>query len=227
MLKYCALMLMLLTYTSSFAAQPDSVYVLDDVTTSPMSDIIVENYRLNWNKLTKQQSDKVDEYDSSIYSGQIWLSDAKNQNNRVLLMSYPRESYDSHDFIFSPDEAHLAVNSQILSDHASVSLVKRKTSLKYEFIASLGDHDDNDPIWKYFDSVVGPYKGQKVSDDLDHIYARAVCWSEDGSALLLTLSGAYCEYLKLLNWYCVYDLTTKKPTLDLNCMNRNTLRKHK
>ncbi|MEO5359711.1 MAG: hypothetical protein H7843_04610 [Nitrospirota bacterium] len=130
---------------------------------------------------------------------------------KSLLYSYERAA----DVIFSPDEKWLVINDAYGSNGADAILFKKVKSLKYKAITTLSDL-----AW---DLLRKTNKRHKIPSYFGHNYTFAVFWSADSKAILLETFGHDDDTPKALApWYCIYDLKTKKMSLDLNTFNRGT-----
>jgi hypothetical protein len=208
----------------ALAVQPGKVYRLDDVTTSPLENIVIENYRLNESMINEKVREKVDTVGSTITQGQIWFSEANNRDNRILFASYPRVSYRSSSFLFSPDEKRLVTNIHDRSDYGTIALYQKTGPLQYKNVHCI----DSGVLWDFFDHLIGHNSTEnKLSKRFDHRYVRAIRWSTDSSAFLISLTGEVSGDIYLTDWLCVFDLNSRKLTLDLKPMNRKAWRRER
>ncbi|WP_420265504.1 hypothetical protein [Candidatus Magnetominusculus dajiuhuensis] len=164
--------------------------------TSPKGNIIVRHY--------------VDGYEICP-DGDIWLYSKKNPSKKALLFSYERDA----DVLISPDEKWLVINYRAGCNVTDANLYKQIKDLKYEYVTSL-----NDFAWDLFRVTHKQYK----IPDFFHNYAEAVLWSSDSKSVMIEIYGHDdISPKKLEPWYCIYDLTTGKMTLDFNrIFNRDT-----
>ncbi|MBF0459124.1 MAG: hypothetical protein HQK99_14635 [Nitrospirae bacterium] len=155
-------------------------------------------------------------------SGDIWLFSAKNPSDRELLYSYERDA----SVLISPDEKWLVINDRSGTTDTDPLLYKRVKGLKYEEIENLYMK-----AWELFEKTHKKYKTHvfkryKRNTILlyGHSYAEAVRWSSDSKSVLIEIYGHHDETPERLEpWYCIYDLTTGKMTLDFNrVFNRDT-----
>ncbi|MBF0554183.1 MAG: hypothetical protein HQK96_06430 [Nitrospirae bacterium] len=164
--------------------------------TSPKGNIIVRHY--------------VDGYEICP-DGDIWLYSKKNPSKKALLFSYERDA----DVLISPDEKWLIINYRAGTTDTDALLFKKVKDLEYEEIDYL-----NDKAWDLFRKTHRQYKIPQFG----HSYAEAVLWSSDSKSVMIEIYGHDDLSQKNLEpWYCIYDLTTGKMTLDFNrVFNRDT-----
>ncbi|MCG6552177.1 MAG: hypothetical protein L7F77_07605 [Candidatus Magnetominusculus sp. LBB02] len=163
---------------------------------SPEGKIIVRHY--------------VDSEDSS-HSGDIWLYSAKDPSQKALLFSYERDA----DVLFSPDEKWLVINYRVRADESDALLFKRVNGLKYKETTFL-----NPLAWRFFKNKHKQYTLPAFNNN----YVEAVQWSSDSKSLMVQVYGHDNNSPAASEpWYCLYDLTTGKMTLDFNrVFNRDT-----
>ncbi|MBF0459080.1 MAG: hypothetical protein HQK99_14415 [Nitrospirae bacterium] len=174
---------------------------------SPLGDIIVKHF----------SDDK-----SDIMKSEVWLYSANNPSKKVFLYSY--DIYAR--ILFSHDEKWLVLNNMYGSSGKDAILFREVEGLKYEEIENLYDK-----AWELFEKTHKKYKAhvfKKYKRNLipfnDHSYAEAVLWSSDSKSVLIEIYGHHDEIpVRLEPWYCIYDVTTGKMTLDFNSVfNRDT-----
>ncbi|MBF0457737.1 MAG: hypothetical protein HQK99_07565 [Nitrospirae bacterium] len=150
----------------------------------------------------------VDGYDG--FSGDIWLYSKKDPSKKTLLFSYERDA----DVIISPDEKWLIINYRAGTTDTDALLFQKVKGLEYKETKML-----NDMAWDLFRKTHKQYQIPQFG----HSYAEAVLWSSDSKSVMIQIYGHDDDSLKALEpWYCIYDLTTGKMTLDFNVLNRDT-----
>ncbi|MEO5359705.1 MAG: hypothetical protein H7843_04580 [Nitrospirota bacterium] len=168
--------------------------------------LLKEYFSLNGNIIIRHHSGYPD-----YFSGDIWLYSKNNPSKKALLFSYERDA----DVLISPDEKWLVINYRAGTTDTDALLYKNAKGLEYEVSELL-----NDKAWDLFRKTHKQYK----IPDFGHSYAEAVRWSSDSKSILLYIYGHDDLSPKTLEpWFCVYDLTTGKMTLDFNrIFNRDT-----
>ncbi|MBF0319294.1 MAG: hypothetical protein HQL01_05775 [Nitrospirae bacterium] len=162
---------------------------------SPSGDIIVKHFT---------------DDDNWTVNSEVWLYSAKNPSKKLWLYSYERDA----EVLFSPNEKWLALNHRYGCDGTDAILFKQVKGLKYEPIIGLSDL-----AWAFFIKTHRKYK----IPHFDHCYTEAVRWSSDSKSVMLQTYGHDDMSPKKLDpWYCIYDLKTKKMTLDFSVFNRDT-----
>ncbi|MEO5359404.1 MAG: hypothetical protein H7843_03025 [Nitrospirota bacterium] len=144
-------------------------------------------------------------------SADIWLYSAKHPSKRAMLYSYDGDA----NVLFSHNEKWLVLNHRYGSDGTNAILFKKIKGLKYEQITSL-----NDFVWDLFKKTHKQYK----IPEFDHSYTYAVFWSSDSKSVMLRTYGHDDLSPTMLDpWFCIYDVTTGKMSLDFNrVFNRDT-----
>ncbi|HVP06202.1 MAG TPA: hypothetical protein VMS71_00060 [Candidatus Acidoferrum sp.] len=187
----------LLSVTGCYSQSgPKSDFKLEKTDKSPQGDITINYYRSSKGQLQ-----------------QVWLS-AKDSSSIEPKLLYQHERYV--EIKFSPDENWIAVNDYLGSSMSEVFLFTRRNFLDYREERSI---DINGGTWKFF-SKCNP---QAEGSAMDHIYVRVECWAANSNAMLLALSGHNSPGDQLDDWFCVYDLETLSPSLNLELMNRDAL----
>lgn len=162
---------------------------------SPLGDITVKHFS--------------DEKEWTINS-EVWLYSTKNPAKKSLLYSYERDA----DVLFSHDEKWLVLNNGYGSDGTEAILFKKVNGLEYKPLKLL-----TEMAWDLFRKTHKQYQIPQFG----HSYAEAVLWSSDSKSVMIQIYGHDDDSLKALEpWYCIYDLTTGKMTLDFNVLNRDT-----
>ncbi|MCG6551986.1 MAG: hypothetical protein L7F77_06635 [Candidatus Magnetominusculus sp. LBB02] len=163
---------------------------------SPLGDIIVKHFS---------------DYEKDVMNSEVWLYSVADPSKKAFLYSY----LISARIIFSHDEKWLVLNNRYGSDGNEAILFKQVKGLKYELITSL-----DDLAWDFFKKTNRQYK----IPIFDHSYTYAVQWSSDSRSVMLKTFGHDDLSPKTLEpWYCIYDVTTGKMSLDLNrVFNRDT-----
>ncbi|MBF0554182.1 MAG: hypothetical protein HQK96_06425 [Nitrospirae bacterium] len=141
----------------------------------------------------------------------IWLYSRKNPSKKALLFSYERDA----DVLISSDEKWLVINYRVGTTDTDALLFKKVKDLEYEEIDYL-----NDKAWNLFRKTHRKYKIPQFG----HSYVEAVLWSSDSKSVMLEIYGHDDLSPKRLEpWYCIYDLTAGKMTLDFDrVFNRDT-----
>jgi hypothetical protein len=141
----------------------------------------------------------------------IWLFSPDNPSVRERLCTFDRDA----GLIFSPDDSMIALNDIVGCDLAEIRLFKRVKGLRYQELP-IRVHDI---CWAFL------RQSQKVPypKEICHSYALVNQWSQDSSAVLVSLSGHTDIYRHVNNWLCVFDLRSNKPTLNLSVLNRKSV----
>ncbi|MEO5359708.1 MAG: hypothetical protein H7843_04595 [Nitrospirota bacterium] len=142
-------------------------------------------------------------------SGDIWLYSTEDRSKKEFLFSFSRDA----EVLISPDEKWLVINHTLEIKGAEAILFKKIKDLKYQRVKLL-----NPMAWALLK------KTHKQIPGFGHSYTEALHWSSDSKSLMIELYGYDDKSQKALEpWYCIYDLTTGKMTLDFNrVFNRNT-----
>ncbi|MEO5359710.1 MAG: hypothetical protein H7843_04605 [Nitrospirota bacterium] len=117
--------------------------------------------------------------------------------------------------LISPDEKWLVINHKLGPSRIDALLFQKLNGLKYKEIKLL-----NPLAWAIFKKAHKQYKLPEFA----HTYVEAVLWSSDSKSVMLQVYGHDNNSPQATEpWYCIYDLTTGKMTLDLNrVFNRDT-----
>ncbi|MEO5359706.1 MAG: hypothetical protein H7843_04585 [Nitrospirota bacterium] len=117
--------------------------------------------------------------------------------------------------LISPDENWIVINYRVGSTDTDALLFQKIKGLEYEEVEYL-----NTKAWNLFRKTHKQYK----IPEFGHSYTEAVRWSSDSKSILLYIYGHDDDSPKKLEpWFCIYDLTTGKMTLDFNrVFNRDT-----
>jgi hypothetical protein len=141
---------------------------------------------------------------------EVWLRSTTELRRRVLLTTFGRDA----DVLFSPDCRAVALNDYAGSDTAFVRLFRRNAKGGYE---PLPNADATAAGWALFSRTYGI---RKVGKWIDHVYGKAIAWSQDSGALLIWLQGHTDIRNRVDDWYCVYDLAADRASFDLRTLNR-------
>lgn len=181
----------------SWAAQPPKTFTLASTERSPRCTLTVEYYLNETNGCR-----------------QLWISDYHNPRNRVLLYDYDR----SATVCFSPDEKWLVVNDYCGSSEAASVLFRRAKGILFERVKDL----DLDSIaW----SAAAREQRFSPSDVFDHQYSEVLCWLGESGKLVIHAWGYYGGVRSLDDWFCIFDVTTRKVSFDLSSVNAGSYRK--
>ncbi len=138
-------------------------------------------------------------------STQIWLVSASDPGKRRLLFIHHRAA----DVIFSEDEKWLVINDRSGSSLANLLLYRRKAELEYEKVDDL-----TSAAWAFFEKRQGKFH-------FDHSYVEALRWAETSPPVLfLCLSGHMDSRNYTSEWYCLYNISTRKFSLNFARHNR-------
>ncbi len=137
---------------------------------------------------------------------QVWLVSLKNPKKRQLLYTYDR----SVEVIFSDDEKWLAVNDYAGSDLAEVLIFQQQKDMEYKQRENITDR-----AWQF----VALKMGRKKRPALDHNYVQMLRWTDDHT-ILLCLHGHTDRQNFVEDWLCLYDLTAKTFSTDLDKHNK-------
>jgi hypothetical protein len=141
---------------------------------------------------------------------QVWLASAADPTQRKLLFTHGRWA----EVVFSPDAKWLFINNYDGSTETTILLFRQKAWLDYEYVDDLSSD-----AWDFF-SKKNKLKESKweAGGLLDHVYVEAVCWTDEHT-VLLRLHGQG-DHSNLDDWLCLYDISTKKFSTDLDQQNK-------
>lgn len=141
----------------------------------------------------------------------IYLLDPKKPKERHPLCEFERDA----EVVFSPDASWIAVNDLAGSSESYIRVFKRADRMVYTEVRE----DIGNSAWKLLATEHKiPYPVELI-----HAYAKAVQWSSNSKALLVSLSGHNDINQHVDNWLCVYDLRTHVSSLDLRNFNRKAV----
>ncbi|MEO5359405.1 MAG: hypothetical protein H7843_03030 [Nitrospirota bacterium] len=175
-------------------------------TTKPKKYLKKEYRSLKGNIIVRHYGESLDDN-----SADIWLYSAKNPSKKLLLYSYERDA----DVLISPNEKWLVINYRYGSDVTDAILFKKAKGLKYDEKKYL-----NTLAWRLFRKMHKQYE----IPEFGHNYTEAVLWSSDSKSVMVEIYGHDDLSPKALEpWFCIYDVTTGKMSLDFNrVFNRDT-----
>ncbi|MEO5359707.1 MAG: hypothetical protein H7843_04590 [Nitrospirota bacterium] len=145
------------------------------------------------------------------YFGDIWLHSAKNPAEKEFLFSFRHYAK----VLISPDEKWLVIKHRLGFAMIDAILFKNVDGLKYKEVKYL-----NHMAWTLFRDT---HKQYKLNEFID-TYVEAMEWSSDSKSILIQVNRHDENSPKDTEpWYCIYDLTTDKMSLDFKrVFNRNT-----
>ena len=141
----------------------------------------------------------------------IFLFAPSKPELRQQLCTFSRDA----SLVFSPDEKWIALNDHYGSDRARIRLFKRVAGLTFAELRM----DPANAAW----ALLRRGHGVPYPKALDHYYAHVSEWSADSSAMLVSLSGHTDADRAVDGWLCVFDLKTRRASLDLGRMNRGSV----
>jgi len=155
----------------------------------------------------------VEYYVNDEHEHEIWLAAKNKPSDRELLYKFERGA----DVLISPDEQWLVVNDHMTSDESEVVLFKRGQGISF---AEAKGAQIGPKAWNLFakENQLAKPPGY------DHQYVEAIQWSSNSRTFLLSISGHGGEgdgKYHLDPWFCVYDVTTRQPTLNFKLMNQD------
>ncbi len=141
---------------------------------------------------------------------EAFLVRQKSPEKRELLCTFDRDA----EFLFSPDGCWIAMNDNCGSAGNLIRFFGLRVGGKYGTFSEF-KLPVRDTAWQLLQErhQVG------YPEKFDHVFADVKLWSKDSSAVLLHLSGYGDRNHWVDHWYCVYDLETRKASLDLPRMN--------
>ncbi len=142
---------------------------------------------------------------------QLWVRSKTNPSDATLIYEYVRDA----DVLFSPDEKWLIVNDYAGSNLSEIVLFRQERGTKF----TQSQIDVTGIVWRSFSTRYRLRHGL----DLDHQYIEGVRWAENSKAFLVVLWGHTDINRYVDPWYCAFDLTTQRPSLDLAVMNRGSV----
>jgi len=151
---------------------------------------------------------RVEYYEATNGCCQIWISDYHNKTKRAFLYDYER----SATVCFSEDEKYLVVNDYCGSSEASPFLFRRTKGPAYEKVKNA---DLESVAWE----TAARNQGFSKSDVFDHRYSEVPCWLGESNKLLIHAWGYSGGERSLNDWFCIYDVKTKKVSFDLSLVN--------
>ncbi len=139
---------------------------------------------------------------------EVWLVSSENSKKRQLLYTYDR----SVEVLISEDERWLAINDYAGSNLANVLLFRQQRGLKYKQVEDLTER-----AWAFVAAQAGHKKPLPLL--LDHTYAEVLRWTDDHT-ILLCLHGHLDSRNYVDDWLCLYDVTSKTFSTDLDKQNK-------
>ena len=136
----------------------------------------------------------------------VWLVSTKDAKERKLIYTHGR----SIEVLFSEDEKWLAINDHLGSNIAEVILFRQNHGIDYRNV-----ENPSDKAWDYLAKKMGI----KKAPDLDHYYAEVLRWT-DNHTILLCLYGHTDSRNFVEDWLCLYDVTSKTFSTDLDIHNK-------
>jgi hypothetical protein len=133
---------------------------------------------------------------------QIWLVEPNNPTKRKLLFTTERNA----EVVFSENAKWLFINNNDSLERERILLYRQKNGLDYEFVGDL-----TDDAWDFFAKKSGHPQPS------DHYYVEVVCWTDENTVLLRLLGNGGIE---LESWLCLYDVSSKKFSTDLDQHNK-------
>jgi hypothetical protein len=134
---------------------------------------------------------------------QIWLVDPKDSTKRKLLFTNERGA----EVVFSDNGQWLFINNNDEEEEEKILLYRHKKGLDYELVDDL-----TQDAWNFLANKSGH------SPPADHYYVHVDNWVDEHTVLLhLDGNGG----LDVENWLCMYDVSSKKFSTDLNMHNKS------
>jgi hypothetical protein len=161
--------------------------------------------RTNHSGITVEQIEFPNKY-GEISGGaimQYWLVDPNDPAKRKLLFTNERGA----DVVISPSKKWLFINNNDEEERELILLYRQKNGLNYEFVGDL-----TDGTWDFYAKQSGHPQPS------DHYYVEVVCWANENT-VLLRLNGNG-EDSDVENWFCLYDISSKKFSTDLDRYNK-------
>jgi hypothetical protein len=178
---------------------PSSDYLLSEEW-SPQQNILVQHY-----------------YIDSLDRPEIWLIDKHDSSNAFLLDSI---SWRGTSVIFSPNQAWLAENVEIVSNFRETHLYKRTQGLHY---SEVKDAHIYDKVIRLFS------KSEHFSHlgEFGHAMIAVISWLPNSKDFLLTFDGWDNDQgVTVSGWTCLFDVNSLMPTLDFNKYLRGAVKRH-
>jgi len=137
---------------------------------------------------------------------QTWLVEPGDPTKRKLLFTNERDA----EVVFSENAKWLFINNNAEEESEEILLYRQKKGLDYELVSDL-----TSDAWDFFTKKSGRPQPS------DHYYVEVVCWTDDNT-VLLRLFGNGGTYLE--SWLCLYDVSSKKFSTDLDEHNKKQVR---
>jgi hypothetical protein len=188
-----------LTFQHLSAQMPSSDFLLDEEW-SPQRNILVQHY-----------------YIDSLDRPEIWLIDKHDSSNVFLLDSL---SWRGTSVIFSPDQAWLVENVEIVSNFREIHLFKRIQGLHY---SEVNDAHIYEKVFKLFAKTEHFHH----LGEFGHARVAAATWLPDSKAFLLIFDGWDNDQgVTVGGWTCLFDVNSLTATLDFNKYLRGGVKRH-
>jgi len=166
-------------------------------------------FKPDWSEESPDGDLVAQQFSNGVGEHEIWLYRKEMPDERVLL-------YKHHRYVklcFSPDERWICITDHVGSTDSYTKLFRRGEGICFSEVteARVGEK-----AWSFF----AKENGLKEPPAYMHAYTCAAEWAANSRALLICLSGHGDTENHLESWYCVFDLDTLSPSLDLKLMNR-------
>jgi hypothetical protein len=153
----------------------------------------------------------------SIDSNKIWLVDQTDTTKIFLLDS---TSFMNTELIFSPDQEWLAENIELVSNFRTIRLFRRIEGVKYSIVNDALIHEKALKLLQETEHLVW-------LPEFGHSYAGLISWLPNSKAFLMTINGWDDSHGIIANgWSCLFNVYSLKATLDLQKLNKNTVRRN-
>ena len=136
---------------------------------------------------------------------EVWLVSNRDPATRKLLFRHQRWV----EVLFSPNERSLVINDYCGSGETRLRLFHQKAFLDYQQADDL-----TDSAWQFFATK----SHRKTPPGFDHSYAEALRWTSE-QTFLVCLHGHIDSRNHIADWLCLYDLSAKSFSTDLDAHN--------
>ena len=149
-------------------------------------------------------------------SFKIVLSSIANPSYKELLLEYDRDATAT----LSPNGRWIVVNDRPGRGYCEPRLFKQQHGLKFIEVKDAKIQEKAVNLLVRLNTLSRDIRKSMIGDCI----VESQTWADDSNSLLLRVSmGRTGEPIWIWNWWCVYDLTTQKTTIDLDILNRGSI----
>ena len=151
-------------------------------------------------------------------SFKIVLSSLADPSQKELLFEYERYATAT----LSPNGKWIVINDRPGRGYCEPRLFKQDHGIKFTEVKNAKIHEKAVDLLIKHNKLSTVVRKSMIEEG--ECIVESQDWADDSNALLLRLSmGRTGEPIWIWNWWCLYDLSTEKVTLDLNTMNRDSI----